>query len=100
MDALCQVMITNHIADLKVFIGNQVVRRDKRVCLLSGEIAHAAFEPSNSPLPVPFWPSCGFLAPLFLSRKLAMQAFEFLFRFAIVAWVLNGVAFGNRLGKP
>ena len=31
-------MNTNGIADLKAFKGNQVLRRDKRICLLSGKI--------------------------------------------------------------
>src|SRR2546429_201652 len=35
MDGFSQLAITDHILDLKVFIGNQVVRRDKRVCHLS-----------------------------------------------------------------
>ena len=38
MNALCQFAVTNHVADLKVLIGNQVVRADQRVCLLTGKI--------------------------------------------------------------
>ena len=38
MDRLGELAITNHILDLKMFIGNQVVRRDERVCLFSGKI--------------------------------------------------------------
>ncbi len=91
MDALCQVMIANHIADLKVFIGNQVVRRDKRVCLLSGKILT---------LPLHFQIALcqrlsglfAVLTSLFLSGELSMQTLELLFRFAKVSRVLNGVA--------
>jgi hypothetical protein len=38
MNAFCQLVVANHVADLKIFIGNQVVRRDERVCLFSGKI--------------------------------------------------------------
>src|SRR5271167_1293814 len=38
MDALGKVMVLDHIAYLEVFIGNQVVRRDKRVRLFAGKI--------------------------------------------------------------
>jgi len=38
MDRFGELMISDHIADLKLFIGNQVARRDQRVCLLSGKI--------------------------------------------------------------
>ncbi len=37
-DGLCQRVILNHIGDLKVFKGNQVVRRDQRVCRFAGKI--------------------------------------------------------------
>src|SRR5690348_8103471 len=38
MDRFGKLAVTNHVPDLKVFIGNQVARRDQRVCLLSGKI--------------------------------------------------------------
>ncbi len=38
MDRFSQFAISDHIADGKVFIGNQVARRDQRACLLSGKI--------------------------------------------------------------
>ncbi len=38
MDTLGQVPVADHVADLKVLIGNQVVRRDQRVCLFAGKI--------------------------------------------------------------
>ena len=38
MNALRQFAVADHSADLKVLIGNQVVRRDQRVCRLSGKI--------------------------------------------------------------
>jgi len=37
MDAFCQFSVADHVADLKVFIGNQVVRRDQRVFPASGQ---------------------------------------------------------------
>lgn len=91
MDTLGEMVIANHIANLKVFIGNQVVRRDQRVCLFAGKIFTlplnlqiALCQGFSSPLAV--------LAPLMLARELAMQALEFLFSFSIVARVLNRVA--------
>src|SRR5260370_18776325 len=38
MDRFGKLAVTNHIADLKVFIANQVVRRDNGFVLLSGKI--------------------------------------------------------------
>ena len=38
VDGLRQVMILYQIADLQVFEGNQVARRDERACLLSGKV--------------------------------------------------------------
>ena len=37
-DALCQLPILNQVAYLEVFIGNQIVRCDERVCRLAGKI--------------------------------------------------------------
>src|SRR6266487_1679448 len=38
MNALGKLVVLHHIADLKVFVGNQVVRRDKRVRCFTSEI--------------------------------------------------------------
>jgi len=38
VDRLRQMVILHQIADLQVFKGNQVARRDERACLLSGKI--------------------------------------------------------------
>jgi hypothetical protein len=38
MDALGKCVVLDHVAYLEMFIGNQVVRRDKRVRLLPGKI--------------------------------------------------------------
>ena len=38
MDRFGKFAVADHIADLKVFIGNQVARRDQRVCLFAGKI--------------------------------------------------------------
>src|SRR5258708_24018884 len=38
MDRFGKLAVTDHVLNLKVFIGNQVARRDERVCLLSGKI--------------------------------------------------------------
>ncbi len=37
-DALGKMVVLDHIRDLEVFVGNQVVRRDERVCRLAGKI--------------------------------------------------------------
>ncbi len=38
LDRFGEFPVTHHVPDTHVFIGNQVVRRDERVCLLSGKI--------------------------------------------------------------
>ena len=38
MDRFCQFAVAYHVPNLKVFIGNQVARRDVRVCRLTGKI--------------------------------------------------------------
>ena len=38
MDALGKLVVLDHIADLKMLVGNQVVRRDKRVRCFASEI--------------------------------------------------------------
>src|SRR5712691_9312853 len=85
-----------HVAYLKMFIGNQVVRRDERACRFAGPVFT---------LPLHFQIGfCqvlpGFLAiatRLLLTGKLSMQALQSLFCLAIMTRVLNGVAFGVRI---
>src|SRR5438876_503851 len=38
MNALRQFAVADHVGYLKVLIGNQVARRDQRVCLFAGKI--------------------------------------------------------------
>ena len=38
MNALGKVMVFDHVRYLEVFIGNQIARGDKRVCLFAGKI--------------------------------------------------------------
>ena len=76
MNALCQFAVANHVADLKVLIGNQVARQDQRVCLLAGKI---------SALPLDFQMLLGqgfsgfFSIGRFLlfARKASLEPFEF-----------------------
>ena len=37
-DALCERAVSDHVGYLEVFIGNQIVRANKRVCRLAGKI--------------------------------------------------------------
>src|SRR5260370_8944798 len=93
MDTLGKVPVADHSADVKVLIGNQVVRRDQRVCLFAGKIFA---------LPLHFQISfcqclAGFfavLAPFLFPREPSMQSLELLFRFAIVTRIVNPVPFG------
>jgi hypothetical protein len=93
MDRFGEFAITDHIADLEVLIGNQVVRRDQRVCLFAGKIFA---------LPLDFQMLLGEGFPrlfpvrrfLLFARETATQSLEFLFRFAVVPRVINGIAFG------
>src|SRR5258708_18306787 len=96
MDTLGKVPVAVHSADVKVLIGNQVGRRDQRVCLLAGKVFT---------LPLHFQISfcqclAGFfavLAPFLFPRELSMQSLELLFRFAIVTRIVNPVPF--RVGQ-
>ena len=93
MDRFGNLTVANHIADLKVFIGNQVARRDKRVCLLAGKIFT---------LPLHFQMLLRQVFPGFLpigrfllfSRETATQPLEFLLSFAVVPWVVYRIALG------
>lgn len=92
MNALCQFAVANHVSDLKMFIGNQVARRDKRVCLLSGKIFTL---PLNFQMPLRQGFS-GFLSIrrllLFLGESF-LKTFQPFFSFAIVPGIGYGIAF-------
>ncbi len=96
MDTLGKLVVLDHVAYLKVFIGNQVVRRDERVRRFPSEIFtlpmhfQIAFRKGLSSFLAVF-------APLVLARNEAMQAFEFLFGFAIMTRVVYGVAIRIRV---
>src|SRR6266700_2889904 len=83
MDRLGKLTVANHIADLKMFIGNQVARRDKRVCLLSGKIF-------TLPLHLQMLLGKCFSSFLSVSRfllflgKSSLETFQALFSFVIV----------------
>jgi len=93
MDRLGKLAISDHILDLKVFIGNQVARRDERVCLLSGKILA---------LPLNFQMLLGQLLAGFLSigrclllaGKSPLESFQPVFSFAIVPGVGDSVSLG------
>jgi|GEM_PF-812811 len=93
MNALCQFAVADHIADLKVLIGNQVARRDQRVCLLSGKIFA---------LPLHFQMLLGQCFAGFLSigrfllfaRKPSLEPPQLLFSFAVVPRVVYRVSLG------
>ena len=96
MDTLGKLVVLDHVAYLKVFIGNQVVRRDERVRRFPSEIFtlplhfQIAFRKGLSSF-------LAVLAPLVLARNEAMQAFELLFGFAIMTGVVYCVAIGIRV---
>ena len=93
MNAFCQFAVTDHVADLKVLIGNQVVRRDERVCLFAGKIFA---------LPLHFQMLLGKGFPCLLSvgrllvfaRETATKPLESLLRFPVVPRVVYGSALG------
>ena len=92
MDRFGEFAVAYHIPDLKVFIGNQVARRDILACHLSGKILT---------LPLNFQMLLGqaFLGLLPVSRLLLfvgeapLEASQLLFSFPVVSGVLNGIAF-------
>jgi len=93
MDRLGKLPVADHILHLKVFMGNQVVRRDKRVCLLSGKILT---------LPLDFQMLlrqllAGFLSMsrfLLLAGKSPLESFKPVFSFTIVPGIGDGIALG------
>src|SRR5947207_1625765 len=93
MDRFSEMAISDHIVYLEMLIGNQVVRRDERVCLLTGKIFT---------LPLHFQIALcqrlpGLLAvfaPLLFSGELPMQMFESFLSLAVVARVVHCMTFG------
>jgi len=91
MDRLGKLAISDHVLNLKVFIGNQVARRDERVCLRSSKIFT---------LPLNFQMLLGQLFSgfhttgrcLLLTGKSPLESFESRLRFAIMARVGDGIS--------
>src|SRR6266851_3885564 len=81
------------VADGKVLIGNQVARRDQRVCLFAGKIFTLPLH-----FQMLFGQSLSGLLSigrfLLCTRETASQSLEFLLSFAIMARVGYGVSFG------
>src|SRR5260370_28533913 len=92
MDRFGKLAISDHVLNLKVFVGNQVVRRDKRVCLLSGKILTLPldFQMLLSQLLASFLSVRRFLL---LTRKSSLESFESRLCFSVVSGVLNCSAF-------
>ncbi len=87
MDALGKLVVLDQVADLKVFIGNQVVRRDKRVRCFTSEIFtlplhfQIGFSQALSGL-------LAVLALLVFARDAPMETFELRFGLAIMPTTL------------
>ena len=92
MDRLGQLAVAYHVLDLKVFIGNQVVRRDIRVCHLAGKILTL---PLNLQMLLGKCFSGLFPVSRFLlfTRESPLQTCKLLLSFAIVSGVGNGLTF-------
>ena len=90
MNGFGKFAVFDHISDLKVFIGNQVARRDERVCLFSGKILTLPlnFQMLRGQSFSGFLPIGRFL--LFL-REPSLETFESLFSFAVVPRIGDGV---------
>src|SRR5713101_10146755 len=91
MNAFCQSAVTDHVADLKVLIGNQVVRRDQRVCLFAGKIFTLPLH-FQMLLCQSFPCSLSIGRFLVFTRKPSLETLELLFSCAIVSRIVNGVA--------
>src|SRR5438034_963535 len=95
MDRFSKFPIAYHIADLKVFIGDQIVRSDVRVCRLSGKIL-------TLPLDLQMLLGKCFSGFLSISRFLlflgepSLETFEPLLSFAIVSGILDCLPFRVR----
>jgi hypothetical protein len=93
MDALGKLVVLDQVADLKMFVGNQVVRRDERVRRFACEIFT---------LPLHFQIGFGqalsgllaVLALFVFARHTPVETFEFRLSFSRVTWVLNCVPVG------
>jgi len=93
LDRFGQMAISEHMAYLEMLIGNQVVRRDERVCLFAGKIFA---------LPLHFQMLLGKGFPCFLSvgrllvfaRETATKPLESLLSFPVVPRVVYGSALG------
>jgi len=90
MDRFGKLAVADHVTDLKVLIGNQVARRDERVCLFASKIF-------TLPLYLQMLLGQSFLCffsigrCLLFARETAPQPLEPLFSFAVVSWVINGI---------
>src|SRR5947209_19927191 len=88
MNALGKLVVLDQIADLKVFVGNQVVRRDERVRRFASEIFtlplhfQIGFRQTLSGL-------LAVLAFLVFTRYSPVETFEFRLGEASVTWVGN-----------
>src|SRR5437660_7964808 len=93
MDRFGKLAVADHVLNLKVFIGNQVVRADERVCHLSGQILT---------LPLDFQMLLGQLLAgfhtigrfLLLAGKSPLESFESRLCFAIVPGIGDGISLG------
>jgi hypothetical protein len=92
MDRFSQFAVTYHVSDLKVFIGNQVVRRDVRVCYFTSKILT---------LPLHFQmllgqSFAGFLAVrrfLLFAGVASLETCKLLLRFAVESGVVDCLTF-------
>ena len=93
MHALGKLVVLHQVADLKVFVGNQVVRRDERVRRFASEIFtlplhfQRGFRQALSGL-------LAVLALFLFARDAPIETFEFCLSLAVVAWVLNALSVG------
>ena len=97
VDRLCQLTVTYHVLNLKVFIGNQVARRDVRVCCLTSKILTL---PLHSQVLLGKCLS-GFLAVsrfLLLTGETPLQTCKLLFSFAVVSRVRDCVDLQSQSG--
>jgi hypothetical protein len=86
-----QVMVLDHVANLKVLISNHIARCDERVCLLAGKIFTLPLDLEirfRQPLAGPQ----AVLAAFLLAGKVAMKPLQLLFGFAKVARILDSRA--------
>ncbi len=94
-DGLGKVTVLDEVGHLQVFKGNQVVRRDERTGSLCCEVFTLPLD-FEVALRQSFDGLLAILGTLLLARDAPIQPREFLLRFAQVAWVGDGGAFGVR----